>query len=204
MEPPRVFVCENNRYGMGTSAERSSSNTKYFTRVIKFLVFRRMEWMSYRSTTHVNMERMDYLRKRTVTTRFVTNDISKSRRDQHMRSTNDPITGLRNRLLEWNVIEEAKTEVDIAVEEAKKSPELIRQRQSTPSLPHPYFRDICTQFSFVLMACRICGPISIKGTAPKSMLDVKKKKSIIINRGVSGTVLLIHSVATDSKKADYW
>jgi len=29
---PCVFVCENNKYGMGTSAERSSSNTDYFTR----------------------------------------------------------------------------------------------------------------------------------------------------------------------------
>jgi len=29
---PCVFVCENNLYGMGTSAARSSSNTKYFQR----------------------------------------------------------------------------------------------------------------------------------------------------------------------------
>jgi pyruvate dehydrogenase E1 component subunit alpha len=29
---PVVFVCENNKYGMGTSAERSSSNTEYFKR----------------------------------------------------------------------------------------------------------------------------------------------------------------------------
>jgi pyruvate dehydrogenase E1 component alpha subunit len=29
---PTVFICENNKYGMGTSAERSSSNTAYFTR----------------------------------------------------------------------------------------------------------------------------------------------------------------------------
>lgn len=51
---------------------------------------------------------------------------------QHMRSTNDPITGLRNRMLESGVVEEAelkkidkaaKAEVDVAVEEAKQSPE---------------------------------------------------------------------------------
>jgi pyruvate dehydrogenase E1 component alpha subunit len=29
---PMVFFCENNRYGMGTSQERSSHNTKYYTR----------------------------------------------------------------------------------------------------------------------------------------------------------------------------
>lgn len=29
---PCIFVCENNKYGMGTSAERSSMNTQFFTR----------------------------------------------------------------------------------------------------------------------------------------------------------------------------
>lgn len=29
---PCLFVCENNRFGMGTSQERASANTKFYTR----------------------------------------------------------------------------------------------------------------------------------------------------------------------------
>jgi TPP-dependent pyruvate/acetoin dehydrogenase alpha subunit len=29
---PAIFVCENNKYGMGTSAERASADTSYFKR----------------------------------------------------------------------------------------------------------------------------------------------------------------------------
>ncbi len=29
---PAIFVCENNGYGMGTAAERASSNPHYFQR----------------------------------------------------------------------------------------------------------------------------------------------------------------------------
>lgn len=51
---------------------------------------------------------------------------------QQMRSSSDPIAGLKSKMLEWGVVEEgtlkkidkaAKEEVDVAVEEAKKSPE---------------------------------------------------------------------------------
>lgn len=51
---------------------------------------------------------------------------------QAMRSSSDPIQGLKAKILEWGVVEEsdlkkidkaAKEEVDVAVEEAKQSPE---------------------------------------------------------------------------------
>lgn len=51
---------------------------------------------------------------------------------QHMRSANDPITGLKQRMLEWGIVteeelkqmeKEIRKSVDQAVEEAKASPE---------------------------------------------------------------------------------
>jgi len=62
---------------------------------------------------------------------------------QHMRSSNDPITGLKNLLLEWGVVEEAELKridkearaiVEKAVAEAKSSPE--------PSLEKTLWEDI--------------------------------------------------------------
>ncbi|BGP21067.1 hypothetical protein JCM10213_007585 [Rhodosporidiobolus nylandii] len=56
---------------------------------------------------------------------------------QHMRSSNDPITGLKNMILEWGVAteaelkkidKEARAEVEKAVEEAKKSPEPSQEK----------------------------------------------------------------------------
>lgn len=67
-----------------------------------------------------------------------------------MRSSNDPITGLKNNILEWGVVEEsalkaidkeARHEVEVAVEEAKKSPEPSQETDmytdSASPLPSP-------------------------------------------------------------------
>lgn len=142
---PCVFVCENNLYGMGTSAARSSSNTKYYKRgdLIPGIQVNGMDVLAV-------MQAVRYAKEWTtsgkgplllemVTYRYGGHSMSdpgttyRTREEiQHMRSSNDPITGLKNLLLEWNVISEAelkkidkdaRSEVEKAVEEAKASPE---------------------------------------------------------------------------------
>ncbi|GAA6009410.1 hypothetical protein JCM10207_003771 [Rhodosporidiobolus poonsookiae] len=142
---PCVFVCENNLYGMGTSAARSSSNTKYYKRgdLIPGIQVNGMDVLAV-------MKAVQYAKEWTtsgkgplllemVTYRYGGHSMSdpgttyRTREEiQHMRSSNDPITGLKNHLLEWDVISEqdlkaidkkARAEVEQAVEEAKKSPE---------------------------------------------------------------------------------
>ncbi|TCD67038.1 alpha subunit of pyruvate dehydrogenase [Steccherinum ochraceum] len=141
---PCVFVCENNKYGMGTSAERSSQNTEYFTRgdkipgiqangmdviaVMKAVQHTRewvtsgngpilLEFVTYRYGGHSMSD---------PGTTYRTRD-----EIQQMRSTQDAIRGLARYIEEWGLAseedlkkidKEAKSTVDAAVEEAKASP----------------------------------------------------------------------------------
>lgn len=183
---PCVFVCENNLYGMGTSAARSSSNTKYFTRgdlipglqvrtrddhrvtqlIPSLTACRSTVWTFSPSSKPSNsprtglnqekdrccsrwlptateaircltLERPTALGQVKPSTGSGTSSLTSLRavlqeEIQHMRSSNDPITGLKNNILEWGVVEEselkaidkaARSEVEKAVDEAKKSPE---------------------------------------------------------------------------------
>ncbi|KAK4053353.1 alpha subunit of pyruvate dehydrogenase [Microbotryomycetes sp. JL221] len=142
---PCVFVCENNLYGMGTSAARSSSNTKYFTRgdLIPGLQVNGMDVLAVKQAVEFaknwTQSGNGPLLLEMVTYRYGGHSMSdpgttyRTREEiQHMRSSNDPITGLKKIILDWEVIEEselkkidkdARTEVEKAVEEAKASPE---------------------------------------------------------------------------------
>ncbi|KZP08739.1 mitochondrial pyruvate dehydrogenase E1 component beta subunit [Athelia psychrophila] len=142
---PCVFVCENNKYGMGTSAERSSMNTQYYTRGDKIPGIQ-VNGMDIIAARHA----VQYARKwvtegngplvmEFVTYRYGGHSMSdpgttyRTREEvQRMRSTQDPIRGLQKCIEEWGLAteqelkmldKEAKAEVDEAVEEAKKSPE---------------------------------------------------------------------------------
>jgi len=143
---PTIFVCENNQYGMGTSAARSSSNTEYYTRGDKIPGLQ-VNGMDIIATKHA----VEYARRwavddakgplllEFVTYRYGGHSMSdpgttyRTREEvQRMRSTQDPIRGLQKNIEEWGVAteqelkqldKEAKATVDAAVAEAKESPE---------------------------------------------------------------------------------
>ncbi|CAE6465908.1 unnamed protein product [Rhizoctonia solani] len=142
---PCVFVCENNKYGMGTPAERSSSNTEYFKRgdLIPGIQVNGMDIIASHQGVKFAREWCvngnGPLLLEFVTYRYGGHSMSdpgttyRTREEiQRMRSTQDPIKGLQKYLEDWGVAseedlktidKEAKAEVDKAVEEAKESPE---------------------------------------------------------------------------------
>ncbi|KAF8328510.1 mitochondrial pyruvate dehydrogenase E1 component beta subunit [Amanita rubescens] len=142
---PVIFVCENNKYGMGTSAERSSSNTAYYTRGDKIPgiqvngmdIIATIQAVKYARKWAVDDQKGPLLME-FVTYRYGGHSMSdpgttyRTREEvQRMRSTRDPIRGLQQYIEEWGLAteqelkqldKEAKAEVDAAVEEAKASP----------------------------------------------------------------------------------
>jgi len=143
---PAIFICENNKYGMGTSAERSSSNTEYFTRGDKIpgLQVNGMDIIAtLQAVRHARRwaveDQKGPLLLEFVTYRYGGHSMSdpgttyRTREEvQRMRSTQDPIRGLQRYIEEWGIAteqdlkqldKEAKAEVDAAVVEAKASPE---------------------------------------------------------------------------------
>ncbi|KAJ1662032.1 alpha subunit of pyruvate dehydrogenase [Coemansia sp. RSA 1813] len=142
---PVIFVCENNKYGMGTAAARAAANTDYYTRgqYIPGIRVNGMDVLAVRQA-------IAYAREFAVsgkgpmviemkTYRYGGHSMSdpgttyRTREEvQHMRSTSDPITGYKLRLIETGVAteadlkaidKEAKNLIDGALAKAKAIPE---------------------------------------------------------------------------------
>ncbi|KAG9376615.1 Pyruvate dehydrogenase E1 component protein [Pyrenophora tritici-repentis] len=139
---PVIFGCENNKYGMGTAANRSSALTDYYKRgqYIPGLKINGMDVLAVKAAVKYGKEYCAAdkgpLVYEYVTYRYGGHSMSdpgttyRTREEiQRMRSTNDPIAGLKQKLLDWGVTSEeelksidkqARSEVDAEVAEAEK------------------------------------------------------------------------------------
>ncbi|XP_052892544.1 pyruvate dehydrogenase E1 component subunit alpha type II, mitochondrial-like isoform X1 [Anopheles moucheti] len=143
---PCIFVCENNGYGMGTSVERASANTNYYTRgdFVPGIWVDGMDVLAVREATRFALEHTSSgkgpILMETATYRYSGHSMSDPgtsyrSRDEiaEVRQTRDPITSLREKILttELATVEELKeiegkirAEVDTATKVAKADKEI--------------------------------------------------------------------------------
>ncbi|XP_059046779.1 probable pyruvate dehydrogenase E1 component subunit alpha, mitochondrial isoform X2 [Achroia grisella] len=142
---PCVFVCENNRYGMGTSANRSSASTEYYTRgdYVPGLWVDAMDVLTTKEATKFGIEHCTSGKGPLVmemsTYRFHGHSMSdpgtsyRSREEvQQMRQTKDPITTFKEQITKELVTAGQLKEIDIkvkkeieeATQQSKKDPEV--------------------------------------------------------------------------------
>ncbi|CAK7272007.1 alpha subunit of pyruvate dehydrogenase [Sporothrix epigloea] len=116
---PALFGCENNKYGMGTSASRSSALTDYYKRgqYIPGLKVNGMDVLAVKAAVQFGKAWTQNdngpLVLEYVTYRYGGHSMSdpgttyRTREEiQRMRSTHDPIAGLKQKILDWGVVTE--------------------------------------------------------------------------------------------------
>lgn len=141
---PVIYVCENNGYGMGTSAERASANVNYYTRgdFVPGIWVDGMDVLAVREATRFAVEHAASgkgpILLEMATYRYSGHSMSdpgtsyRSRDEiQEVRQKRDPITSFKERILTAGLVTEAelkvidgeiKKEVDEATKKARSDP----------------------------------------------------------------------------------
>lgn len=143
---PVIFVCENNGFGMGTSVDRASANTDYFTRgdYVPGIWVDGMDVLAVREATKFSA---DYCRQgkgpivmEMATYRYFGHSMSdpgtsyRTREEiQEVRARRDAITSFKDKLISNNlsnaeelkkIEDKVRMDVDVATQEAKTDAEL--------------------------------------------------------------------------------
>ncbi|XP_014262376.1 probable pyruvate dehydrogenase E1 component subunit alpha, mitochondrial [Cimex lectularius] len=143
---PIIFICENNGYGMGTSVERASANTNYYTRgdFIPGILVDGMDVLAVKEATTFSVNHCltgkGPILMEMVTYRYSGHSMSdpgtsyRTREEiQEVRQTRDPITSFKEKILTSalatenqlkEIDSEVKKEIDAAVMRAKTDPEV--------------------------------------------------------------------------------
>ncbi|KAL4803751.1 dehydrogenase E1 component-domain-containing protein [Aspergillus unguis] len=141
---PMIFGVENNKYGMGTSAERASAMTDYYKRG-QYIPGLRVNAMDVLAVMSAIKHGKEYIQAgngplvyELATYRYAGHSMSdpgtayRSREELKTERENDPISSLREKLITWGVLSEdqakeidrnVRTYVNEEVAEAEKSPE---------------------------------------------------------------------------------
>ncbi|KAF6208272.1 hypothetical protein GE061_016726 [Apolygus lucorum] len=168
---PCVFVCENNGYGMGTSGERSSASTKYYSRgdYIPGIWVDGMDVLAVRECARYCIDYCSSgkgpLVVEAATYRYSGHSMSdpgtsyRTRDEiQEVRQTRDPITSFKEKILSAGLVTQdqlkeidgaVKKEIDAATDRAKNDPEPAAEELSTDIQKHFLEGDIrnCTPFN---------------------------------------------------------
>ncbi|XP_076130050.1 pyruvate dehydrogenase E1 subunit alpha 1a isoform X1 [Alosa pseudoharengus] len=170
---PCIFICENNKYGMGTAVERAAASTDYYKRG-DFIPGIRVDGMDVLCVREATKFAADYCRSgkgpmlmELQTYRYHGHSMSdpgvsyRTREEiQEVRSKSDPISLLKDRMLQNNMasVEELK-EIDV---EVRKEIEDAAQFATTD--PEPPLEDLCNHIYSSEP------PIDVRGTNPWSKL----------------------------------
>ncbi|CAG2122925.1 unnamed protein product, partial [Medioppia subpectinata] len=143
---PVIYVCENNGYGMGTSAERAAASTDYYTRG-DYIPGLWVDGMDVLATREATRFLADLCRKgkgpfvmEVATYRYHGHSMSdpgtsyRTRDEiQEVRQTRDPITSFKDKIISSDLVtieelkdidNKIKKEVDDAVAIARSEPEI--------------------------------------------------------------------------------
>ncbi|CDS12683.1 hypothetical protein LRAMOSA04869 [Lichtheimia ramosa] len=162
---PCVFICENNKYGMGTAANRASASTEYHKRagyipgcrvdgMDALAVFRASEWAKEWTISGKGPLVMEFTTYRYGGHSMSDPGTTYRTRDeiQQMRSTSDPLMNMKKRLIDMNIATEAEIK---AID--KESRKLVDQAaKEAEASTEPDVGEFCTE-------------VYVKGTEPKSI-----------------------------------
>ncbi|RXN32070.1 pyruvate dehydrogenase E1 component subunit mitochondrial-like isoform X2 [Labeo rohita] len=170
---PCIFICENNKYGMGTSVERAAASTDYYKRG-DFIPGLRVDGMDVLCVREATKFAAEHCRSgkgpilmELQTYRYHGHSMSdpgisyRTREEiQEVRSKSDPISLLKDRMLSNNMasVEELK-EIDV---EVRKEIEDAAQFATTD--PEPPLDDLCNHIFYN------DPPLEVRGTNPWTKL----------------------------------